>query len=371
MNNVKVCHFTSAHKSNDIRIFHKECVSLAENGYEVFLVAANSEEKKVNGVTIINVERPHSGRFTRMFKTSKAVYKKAKSIDASVYHFHDPELLRFALRLKRSGKKVIYDAHEDVPRQIMAKYWIPKFLRKIISIVIEKYENYVAKRIHAVIVSTPHIRERFKKINMNTIDVCNYPMVKELVDYTDWSEKKDEICYVGCISEVRGINQLMQALGMLPSIRLNLAGNFSTKELELSITAMENWKDVSYYGYVDREELLTIFQRSKVGIVTLLSTPNHLDSLPIKMFEYMSAGIPIVCSNFPLWEEIVKNNECGICVDPEKPKEISEVIKSLLNNPTLSNQLGKNGRKAVSEKYNWDIEKKKLLEVYENFNLND
>src|SRR5690606_34947857 len=102
-----------------------------------------------------------------MIKTSKAVYKKAISLDADIYHFHDPELLRFALRIKRKGKKVVYDAHEDVPRQIMAKYWIPNFFRKIISILVENYENYVSKRIHGVVVSTPHIRKRFEKVNPN------------------------------------------------------------------------------------------------------------------------------------------------------------------------------------------------------------
>lgn len=361
---MKVCHFTSAHQPGDIRIFHKECVSLARAGHEVYLVAANTEEKVQHGVQIVSASVPASGRISRMIKTSKAVYKKALSLDAEIYHFHDPELLRFALRLKRKGKKVIYDAHEDVPRQILAKFWIPKLFRKLISVCFEWYENYVAKRVSAVVVSTPHIRERFLKINPNTVDVCNYPLVDELMEPSDWNEKHNEICYVGGISEVRGINQLMDALAFIPSVRLNLAGNFSNETLEAQVREKEKWNMVEFYGYVGRNELLAIFKRSKIGMVTLLPTPNHMESLPIKMFEYMSAGIPVICSDFPLWKEIVSVNNCGICVDPNNPEAIATAVQKLLGDPELSVQWGKNGRKAILEKFNWGIEEEKLRRVY-------
>jgi glycosyltransferase involved in cell wall biosynthesis len=361
---MKVCHFTSVHKSNDIRIFHKECVSLAEAGHEVYLVATNTEEKKVSGVQILSVNVEYSGRISRMLKTSKNVYKRVLKVDADIYHFHDPELLRFGLKLKRKGKKVIYDAHEDVPRQIMAKYWIPKLFRKLISVCFERYENYVAKRLSAIVVSTPHIRDRFIKINPITIDVCNYPLVNELMEPSRWEDKKNEICYVGGISEVRGINQLMDSLVYTPEIRLNLAGSFSNEILEKQIRAKEKWNKVEFYGYVGREELLSIFERSKVGMVTLLPTPNHMESLPIKMFEYMSAGIPVICSNFPLWEEIVRSNKCGICVDPKDPEGIATAIEYLMKNQEESQQMGQHGRLSIKEKYNWDIEITKLLKVY-------
>ncbi len=361
---MKVCHFTSVHRPDDIRIFHKECVSLAEAGHEVYLIATNTEEKKVEGVQVLSANVSYSGRISRMLKTSKGVYRKALEIEADIYHFHDPELLRFALKLKRKGKKVIYDAHEDVPRQILAKFWIPKVFRKLISVCFERYENFVAKRLSAVVVSTPHIRERFIKINPNTIDVCNYPMMAELMDSTDWNLKKDEICYVGGISEVRGINQLMDALVYLTEIRLNLAGNFSNEALEAQVKVKEKWNMVEFYGYVGRTELLSIFQRSKVGMVTLLPTPNHMESLPIKMFEYMSAGIPVICSDFPLWKEIVGSNRCGICVDPQNPEAIAAAVQQLLNNQEEAKQMGQQGREAIVQKYNWDIEKNKLFTLY-------
>lgn len=364
MEKIKVCHFTSAHPADDIRIFHKECVSLSRAGYDVYLVAANAEERVEQGVKIVSASVPRSGRISRMIKTSKATYKKALSLDADVYHFHDPELLRFALRLKRKGKKVIYDAHEDVPRQILAKFWIPKLFRKLISVCFEWYEDYVAKRVSAVVVSTPHIRKRFMQINPNTVAVCNYPMLTELMEYSDWDQKKEEICYVGGISEVRGINELMDALTYLPGVRLNLAGSFSGEGLEAKIKAHPNWNRVEFYGFVGRDALLSIFQRSKVGMVTLLPTPNHLDSLPIKMFEYMSAGIPVVASDFPLWQEIIAQNQSGVCVNPHNPDEIAKAVQAILESEKNAKQLGENGRNAVREKFNWEIEERKMLDLY-------
>lgn len=364
MNKIKVCHFTSAHKPNDIRIFHKECVSLAKAGYEVFLVSAYESEIPSGEVTFVPAGSKSRGRISRMLYTAKEVYRAAKALDADVYHFHDPELLRFGLKLKRQGKKVIYDAHEDVPRQIMAKYWIPKVFRKLISANFERYENRVAKRLDAVVVSTPHIRKRFIQLNPKTVDVCNYPLLDELMEPTSWNNKQDEICYVGGISLVRGISELMDALAVLPDVRLNLAGNFSNGELEGSIRAKEAWNRVEFYGYVGRTELLAIFNRSKIGMVTLLPTPNHMESLPIKMFEYMSAGIPVICSDFPLWKEIVGENSCGICVNPSQPELIAAAIQNLLDHPENSMEMGMNGRKAILEKYNWGIEEDKLFRLY-------
>lgn len=362
---MKVCHFTSAHKPNDIRIFHKECVSLAKIGHDVYLVSAHESKLEEGGVTFIHAKNTANSRISRMLRTTRSVYQEALKLDADIYHFHDPELLFYGFKLKRKGKIVIYDAHEDVPRQIMAKFWIPRLLRKCVSLIFERFENYIAKRLSAVVVSTPHIRKRFIQIHPKTIDVCNYPLLQELVGEIDDNSKQEEICYVGGLSVVRGIHEMMESLSNLPNIRLNLAGSFSTNELEKEVKSHKNWSQVSFHGYVGRQELISLFQRSKVGLVTLLPTPNHLESLPIKMFEYMSAGIPVVCSNFPLWMEIVQDNECGISVDPSNSEEIAEAVQQLLKSPERSKLMGENGKKAVIERYNWEQQFKKLAQLYE------
>ncbi len=93
--------------------------------------------------------------------------------------------------------------------------------------------------------------------------------------------------------------------------------------------------------------------------------PNHVDAQPNKMFEYMSAGIPVIASDFPLWREIIEGCGCGICVDPLDPKKIAEAIDYLVDNPEIARRMGENGRKAVYDRYNWDVEEKKLLALYD------
>ena len=126
----------------------------------------------------------------------------------------------------------------------------------------------------------------------------------------------------------------------------------------------KGWAKVENRGFVSREEVKNIFEQSMLGIVTYLPLPNHLDAQPAKLFEYMAAALPMVASNFPLWNEIVEQNKCGICADPTKPLELKNAIDELLSNPKKAKLMGENGRKAVIEKYSWEAESKKLVELY-------
>ena len=163
----KVCHITSAHPDGDVRIFHKECVSLAAEGYDVSLVIPNTESRIESGVNIVSFVYKPSSRLSRFTKSVNLAYKKALELDADIYHLHDPELLRIAAKLKNKGKKVIYDAHEDLPRQILSKKYLKPIVRKLISSRIEKYENKVVKKLDAIVTATPYIRDRFLKVNKN------------------------------------------------------------------------------------------------------------------------------------------------------------------------------------------------------------
>jgi len=78
----------------------------------------------------------------------------------------------------------------------------------------------------------------------------------------------------------------------------------------------------------------------------------------------MAAGLPVIASNYPLWETIVEGSKCGICVDPLNVQEISDAISYIINHPSDAQKMGCNGQKAVAEKYNWAIEEMKLINVY-------
>lgn len=355
---------TSAHPRNDIRIFIKMCSSLAKAGYYVYLVVADNkgyEEK--NGVKIFDIGKP-TGRLHRMLKTSALVYKRALQLDADVYHLHDPELLPYAYLLKLKGKKVIFDSHEDVPRQILSRHYLNKALLKIISCGFETVENFICKRLDYVIAATPFIRDIFAKSTSHIIDINNFPILGELENNN--LEKQNQVCYVGGFTKVRGCYETIEAISFVKNnIKLAFAGEFNN-DIDLNILKSKvGWEKLEQKGLLNRVEVKDLVSSSIAGIVTFLPQPNHINSQPNKMFEYMSAGLPVIASNFPLWQEIVEGNKCGICVDPQKPEEIAKAIDYLYEHPEEAKKMGENGHRAVYEKYNWTNEEKKLLEVYE------
>lgn len=357
---MKICHLTSVHKHNDIRIFLKECCSLANFGFEVYLIVPDAPQGKKNDVSFINIDKPKGNRFTRMTQTTKEVYKKALQVDADIYHFHDPELIPIGLKLKKRGKKVIYDIHEDVPRAIESKYWIKPFLRKTIAKVFELYEDYAAKRFDVLVTATPFISERFKRINVNTHNINNYPLLNELVIVNNLvNSKKEYIGYVGGLSNIRGINEIIDA-AKETLCKVAFAGP-ADEQLKQKVTSSKN---VEYFGVLNREEVRDFLAKCSAGLVTFLPEPNHINAQPNKMFEYMSAEIPVISSNFSLWKDIIENNNCGICVNPTKPHEIAEAINWIHNNPEEARTMGRNGRLAVEQKYNWQAEEKKLIDLY-------
>ncbi len=359
-----ICHLTSVHYPFDTRIFYKECKTLSTAGYDVVLIAQNNKDEVVEGVTIKGVDKPKN-RMERMTKTVSWVYKRALEVDADVYHFHDPELIFTGLKLKKRGKKVIYDVHEDVPRQILSKGWIPLPLRGFISWLAEKVEDVAGRRFDCILTATPYIRDRFLKINHNTLDINNYPLLQELyLPEVDWSKKEKTVCYVGGITKERGILQMVDAVKK-SGYKLFLAGSFVSQQLRMECFKREGWSNVVELGFLNRGEVKNVLAKSMAGLVLLHPTNNYIDALPIKMFEYMSAGIPVIASHFPLWKEIVEGNSCGICVDPLNVEEIAEAIRWLIENPDVAQKMGENGRRAVEEKYNWSQEAEKLLKIYE------
>ncbi len=348
---MKICHLTSVHKPDDIRIFHKECSSLAKK-YDVTLVAANGINDVVNNVKLINVLVGYSGRLQRFTKAVDAVYKKALETEADIYHLHDPELLRIALKLKKKGKKVIFDAHEDLPRQLLSKPYLNKWAAKLISKVVERYEDKVVSKLDGVIAATPHIKARFLRINPNTENINNFPLKEEL-SYTvsKQNDVLNKVCYVGGITQIRGIKEMVNAMELInEDVELELAGNFSPQSLQNQIEVMKGWKKVNYQGQVGREEVREIFNNCFAGLVVFYPVSNHIYAQPNKLFEYMAAGLSVIASDFPLWQEIIEKNNCGICVNPLKPDEIANAIDFLHNNPDKAKEMGERGKKLVHEK---------------------
>jgi len=362
---VNICHLTSVHRRFDIRIFVKECSSLAKvKGFDVSLIVADGIGNECkNNINIYDVGKP-SSRLNRIFKIDKKVYKKALELNRDIYHIHDPELIPYGLKLKRKGKKVIFDAHEDFPMQILSKHYVPNFAKTLVSKLFIKYEKKISKKLDGIITATPFIKNKFKSYASNVMDIRNYPLNDE-IKYGDvnFLKKDNSICYVGGISQARGVYELVESLGYLNNTTLELAGAFVDEKYERKIRESKNWDKVNFHGFVDRTRIIEIFNKSSIGMVTLYKTPNIINSLPIKLFEYMSAGLPVIVSNIPYWEDIVVG-KCGLSVNPKSSKEVAEAITYLFNNPKEAKRMGEQGKKDVINKYNWEIEEKKLIDFY-------
>ncbi|WLI90665.1 glycosyltransferase family 4 protein [Massilia sp. R2A-15] len=361
----RIAHLTSAHPRHDTRIFLKQCRTLAAAGYDVTLVVADDAGDGCReAVKFVDVGRPR-GRLDRMLVTTRRVFSEAVAQDAALYHLHDPELIPVGMALKRRGKKVIFDSHEDVPKQLLSKPYLGRVSQRALSGAFSLFEQYACRQFDGIIAATPSIRDKFQKINGRTDDVNNFPMVGELDAAIPWTEKRKEVCYVGGIAAIRGIREVIRASGLLQSgARLNLVGAFSEPELEAEVKTYEGWGRVNELGFLDRGGVRDVMQRSVAGLVTFLPMPNHLDSQPNKMFEYMSSGIPVIASDFPLWRDIIERNDCGVCVDPLDPKAIAGAIDYLVLNPDIAKRMGENGRKAVLDQYNWSVQAIKLTEFY-------
>jgi len=362
---MKITHLTSAHPRYDTRIFVKECCSLAKiEHYEVNLIVADGlgDECKA-GVNFYDVGKEKI-RFNRILKTTKNIFYKALELESDIYHLHDPELIPIGLKLRKLGKKVIFDAHEDLPKQLLAKPYLNEMIKRILSVVVGKYEKYACKKFNYVVSATPYIRDKFLMFT-KSVDINNYPVVEELSNNVKWEERKNQVCYVGVIAKIRGNLENVEAMAYVNSdILLKFAGMTYEESFFKELESNKNWSRVEFVGKLDRKGVKSLLQESKIGLVTLHPTINYRDALPVKMFEYMIAGIPVIASNFQILKDIIDKEQCGICVDPMDSMAIGKAIEYLITHDENAKKMGELGKKAVLEKYNWNIEEKKLLNLY-------
>lgn len=344
------------------------CTSLASD-FDTFLIVADGNGGEIrHDVNIIDVGKFQS-RWRRIINSPKLMFLAAIEVQADLYHIHDPELLPVALKLVKKGKKVIFDSHEDFPKQLLSKPYLAPWKAKVVSRLAALYESYVFRRLTFLIAATPSIRDKNIRCN-ECLDINNYPLLGELESDFNAEGIRNSVSYVGGISTIRGINEVLKAMELVDrNIVCKIAGVSPEGEIQkkLNTNCADN---IEYLGQQSREQVKSLLGSSFAGIVTFLPVPNHIDAQPNKMFEYMSANIPVIGSKFPLWQEIIEGNACGICVDPNNPKEIADAITKLSNDPALVDRMGRNGREAVESKYNWDSEYTKLKKVYEKL-IND
>lgn len=353
---MKAVHLAFNHRYDDIRIFEKECVSLAKHGYEtVYITSSNNSpvwgritQKGVKLIVIpVNAAEPF---YMRLLKFWIRAYKEACRQNADVFHLHEVWFLPMISMLKRKGR-VIYDSHEDAPRDHFERYKGRRTAGTVIAEkLFEKYENSRVRMTSGVIAATPYIANRFRKIHKNVVTVANYPIIDR---FTERKEVPEEniIFYAGGISKMNGILNVIKAMEYIDGTFV-LAGNM-TEQFRTEASSCKGWEKVREAGFLSKEEVAGWYQRCSCGVLLYLPYENNLHAMPNKMFEYMAGGVPIVASNFSLWKKYVEGGKCGLCVNPESAKEIAEAINYIFKNPTEAERMSENGRRYAEHKFYW------------------
>jgi len=350
----KILHITSVHKHDDIRIFHKECCSLSK---EFDVTILNPEFNGfINGVKFEAINLPKN-RFLRIVFGWIFCLKKTLFTDYKIIHFHDPELLLCVLFWKVRGYKTIYDIHEDIEEQIYQKEYIPQKIRKLISVLVYQFEKIISSIVSHNIVVTDFLQKKFS----NSSIVYNYPLSK---DKPLTCVRKNQMCYIGNLDKSRGI-ELMSRLAFDMETPIVIAGNASKDALEI----INNNQYLDYRGFLGQHDIAEIMSNSKIGLILHDQGGNHKYGFPTKLFEYMQHSLPVIVSDNYYPRKIVDQSKCGYVVNIDSYKEIIQSVKSLYFNKELHSDLSSCAFIA-SKKYSWEVEGKKLINLYEELLLN-
>jgi glycosyltransferase involved in cell wall biosynthesis len=345
----RVCHITTVHPADDHRILHKECASLRDAGYDVTLIAPAERDGMVGGVPVVALRAPARNRFERMLRRPPAAYRAALAVDADLYHFHDPEFLPWGVRLARAGRRVVYDAHEDVPAQVRGKEWIHTRARASVARTAARLEAACVGRLDAVVSPSARALDRLRRYQPRVAHVANYPRLDGLRPAARWDDRLRAACYVGGITRVRGACELVDAMA-----------HADGAELERSA----GWPRVRYLGRVAHDSVPELMARVKAGVIPLKPIPAYADAFPVKLFEYMAAGLPVVAIDVPRWRAVLEAHDCGVCVPYGSPRLLGEAIAQLLDDDARARAMGERARRAAERHYSWETQAAVLVDLY-------
>jgi glycosyltransferase involved in cell wall biosynthesis len=363
-----VCHITTVHGPFDDRIYFKQCRSLAQAGYTTVLVAPVDKEQEEGGVRFKPVKVP-ANRLLRATVGGWRAYRIARSVRADLYQIHDPELLWVAWLLKKRTNRVVYDMHESMRGHILSKTWLgPTWFRRVASRLYAWMEDTVVRRIDAVIVVVERMREELAEAMPDqagkVLVVRNLPVVA-LIDHVVNAKARPReftLIYVGGLSRVRGLHEVIQALEQLPDVRLKLLGPWSDASFRAECAALPGWGQVQDLGQVRMDEVYDHIRAAHVGVCILYPLHNYQLSLPIKAFEYMACGLPMLMSDFPFWQRTF--GPYARFTAPQDVNAMAQAIRALQETPGERERMGVDARKEVLAHYSWESEQRVLVDLY-------
>lgn len=352
----RIAHFTTLHPPFDSRIFMKECVSLSEAGFDVHLVVPHSKSENKQGVQIVALPQTKS-RIKKSFVTGWQGFFAILKLKIAIVHIHDPELIRFAPWFWLFGKKVIFDSHEDVPKQIESKPLGPIFARKSFARIYRALEWFFLLFCVRKIVT-----ETSQSSKKNCAVIRNYPFLSlPQIKSTKHKTEVTRFIYCGGLTEIRGIYECIEAISEIDNASLTLVGAWDFESYRQKCISSKGWNKVIEVGHVPATEVYNYYAQCQVGLAMLYPEKNYLESMPVKVFEYLACELPVIMSNFPYWIETF--TEGCFFVNPSNHNELVATMK-LLQNETLRMDKGKKGNSWVKENCSWENEARTLVQLY-------
>ena len=370
---MKICHITSAHARNDTRIFKRQCISLVNAGYEVILVCCDGKpDECVNLVKIHSFSKhPYSKkeRFKLLIKNRELI-SHLLSLHADIYQFHDIELLEVGRKLKKEKQRVIFDSHENwfgylsklLPQNIV--------IQRIGNFLMDFYYRNVVSKFDAIFTVSPNMKDDLRRYSNKIYIVSNYPSIKDISPINrnhdvNWMS----FVYAGTVYDISNQINIVKALSKLKgTAKYKIVGRIS-QDLKNRILETPGNEHVEFINWVNKQELQMILSSSLAGMVLLDYDPiccgkeGQLGSN--KIFEYMLAGIPVICTDFQLWKDLIINKyQCGLAIPPDNVDEICKAMHYLLSHHAEAQKMGERGRLAVINEFNWEKGEERYVSIY-------
>ncbi|AGB15630.1 glycosyltransferase [Halovivax ruber XH-70] len=371
---MKICILTSSHSTFDTRIFHKQARSLTNAGHDVSIVTPHESDTVRDGVSICAVGDEDIG--SAGLEHARAIYRKARSMDADVYHFHDPGLLPFGLLLaKRTDARVIYDCHEQYEKAFRRYDFPPDYLNPLVSL-FPAFQSFVANRLDAVITTTETAAEDFRRRGQqNVVTVKNFPLTGHGMAVDSPIERASEhvLVYVGGLNETRGLEPMLRLVSALRErdydVEAWFLGSTAGQEERIQkLTSQLKLADsVTFTGRVPHEQVYSYLASGDIGLA-LLDPERFEQDIPIKLFEYMYAGLPIVTTPIGVSSKYV-DEDWGVIVPFDETEAQAKAVGRLLDDHERVEQMGKQGKEMVETQYSWEVEQDQLLELYDSFDV--
>lgn len=310
---------------------------------------------------------PRLRRLQRMTLGGWRIVSAILKAKPQIAHFHDPELIPWGILLRLYGIKVIYDVHEDYPHAVSQNFSLPALARALLPPIVKAAEFAASRLFDGIVTVTPQIASRFPKDV--TVLVRNWPKLSEFcsISCQPMKDRPPEVAYIGTITANRNIFGMLEALARSYNSNtvLRLAGHFPVASDEQLARDHQAWKNVRFDGWLSRDQVTSTLSNVRAGLVIIKPVEHEMLTYPIKLFEYMAAGLPVIASNFPVWREIIQDAGCGVLVDPTDPTDIARAIDWIIDNPNEAERMGENGRRAILTKYNWESEVGALYKLYD------